>query len=77
MKGEDLKEYVMRFKPEDILISDLQDEVAYAAFLNRVDPRRFKLSLVESKAITLIDALRRAQDFIQVIKICVGYDFIW
>jgi len=60
----DLKEYVMRFNREAILIPDLQDGVAYAAFLNGLLPGIFKFFLVESKVTTLVDALRRAQDFI-------------
>jgi len=61
-KGEDLKEYVMRFIREAILIPELQDGVAYAAFLNGLLLGRFKFSLVKSKV--LAHALRRAQDFI-------------
>jgi len=76
-KGEDLKEYVMRFNREAILISDLQDDVAYAAFLNGLLLGRFKFSLVESKVTTLVDTLRRVQDFIQAIKICIRDDFVW
>ena len=49
----------MRFNREAILISDLQDGVAYAAFLNGLLPGRFKFFLVKSKATTLADALRR------------------
>jgi len=59
-KGGDLKEYVMRFNGEPVLISDLQDVVAYAIFLNGLLPGRFKFYLVENKVITLVDALRRA-----------------
>jgi len=70
-KEEDLKEYVMRFNREAILIPDLQDGVAYVAFLNGLLLRRFKFFLVQSKVTTLANALRRAQDFIQAIKICV------
>jgi len=40
-------------------------------------PGRFKFSLVESKVTTLADSLRRAQDFIQAIEICIGDDFVW
>ena len=58
--GEDLKEYVMRFNQEAILTPDLQDRVAYAAFLNGLLPGRFKFSLVESKVTNLADVLRRA-----------------
>ena len=76
VNGEDLKEYVMRFNREAILIPDLQDGVAYAAFLNGLLLGRFKFSLVESKANTLADALRRVQDFIQAIEIYVGDDFV-
>jgi len=67
----------MRFNREAVLIPDLQDGVAYATFLNELLPGRFKCSLVESKVTTLADALRRAQDFIQAIEICVGNDFVW
>jgi len=76
-KGVDLKEYVTRFNQEAILILDLQDGVAYSAFLNGLHLRRFMFSLVESKITILADALRRAQDFIQAIEICVGDDFVW
>ena len=48
-RGEDLKGYVCRFNHETVLIPDLQDGVAYVAFLNRVRPGRFKLSLEKSK----------------------------
>ena len=75
-KGEDLKKYVMRFNREVNLVSDLQDRIAYDAFLNGLLPGRFKFFLVESITI-LVDVLRRAQDFIQAIEICVGDDFIW
>jgi len=45
-KGEDLKEYIMRFNGEVVLILDLQDGVAYAAFLNGLLLGRFKFYLV-------------------------------
>jgi len=67
----------MRFNREAVLIPNLQDGVAYAGFLSGLFPGRFKFFLVESKVITLVDALRRAQDFIQAIEICLGDDFIW
>jgi len=40
-------------------------------------PGRFKFSFIESKVTILADALRRAQDFIQAIEICIGDDFVW
>jgi len=76
-KGKDMKEYMMRLNREAVLIPDLQDGVAYAAFLNGLLLGRFKFFLIESKVITLVDALRMAQDFIPAIKICDGDDFIW
>jgi len=48
-KGEALKEYVMRFNREAILIPDLQDGVAYIAFFNALPPIRFKYSLTGVK----------------------------
>ena len=54
----------MRLKHEAVLVPDLQDGVAYTAFLNGLLPGRFKFSLAESKVATLVDALRTAQDFI-------------
>jgi len=63
-RGEDLKEYVRRFNHEAVLIPDLQDGVAYTAFLNGLLPGKFKFSLAESKVTTLAEALRRAQSFI-------------
>ena len=68
--GEDLKRYVRRFNHEAVLIPDLQDGVAYAAFLNGLLPGRFKFSLAESKVTTLAEALGRAQSFIQATEIC-------
>jgi len=76
-RGKDLKEYVMRFNREVVLILDLQDGVAYAAFLGGLLSGRFTFSLVESKVITLVDALKRAQGFIQAIEICDGDDSMW
>jgi len=62
--GEDLKGYVRRFNHEAILILDLHDGVVYVAFLNELLLGGFKFSLVESKVITLVEALGRAQSFI-------------
>jgi len=67
-----LKGYVRRFNHEAVLIPDLQDEIAYAAFLNGLLPGRFKFSLAESKVTTLAEALGRAQSFIQATEICAG-----
>jgi len=53
------------------LIPDLQDGVAYAAFLNGLLPGRFKFSRAESKVTTLVEALGRDQSFIQATEICV------
>jgi len=68
-KGEDLKEYVMRFNREAVLILDLQNGVSCTAFLNGFLSGKFKFSFVESKITALADVLRRDQDFIQVIEI--------
>ena len=59
-RGEDLKGYVIRFNREVVLISDLQDRVAYTVFLNELLLERFKFSLAESKVATLAKALGRA-----------------
>jgi len=67
-----LKGYVRRFNHEAVLIPDLQDGVAYAAFLNGLLLGRFKFSLVESKVTTLVEALGRAQRFTQATEICAG-----
>jgi len=75
-KGEDLKDYVMRFNHEVVLIPDLHDEVEYTIFLNGLLPGMFKFSLAESKVATLAQGPRRAQDFIQAIEMCAGDDFI-
>ena len=48
-KEEDLKEYVMRFNREAVLISNLQDGIAYTTFLNGLLLGIFKFFLVESK----------------------------
>jgi len=59
-------------KSKAVLIPNLQDGVAYTAFLRG----RFKFFLVESKVTTLADVLRRGQDFVQAIEICDGDDFV-
>jgi len=64
------EEYILRFNHEAVLIPNLQDGVAYAAFLNGLLPGRFKFSLAESKVTTLVEALERAQSFIQATGIC-------
>ena len=69
-RGEDLKGYIRRLNHEAVLIPDLQDDVAYVAFLNGLLPGRFKFSLAESKVTTLVEALERAQSFIQATGIC-------
>ena len=63
-RGEYLKEYVRRFNHAVVLIPDLQDGAAYAAFLNGLLPGKFKFSLAESKVTTLVKALGMAQSFI-------------
>jgi len=62
-EGKDLKDYVMKFNCETVLIPDLYDEVAYTAFLNGLLSIQFKFYLIESKATTLVDVLKRVQDF--------------
>jgi len=59
-----------------VLISDLQNRVAYTAFLNRLLPERLKFSLAKRKVTTLADALRRTQNFIQSIEIYAGDEFV-
>jgi len=71
-RGEDLKGYVRRFNHEAVLIPNLQDGVACAAFLNGLLLGRFKFSLAESKVTTLVEGLGMAQSFIQAIEICTG-----
>ena len=75
-RGEDLKEYMMRFNREVVIIPNLQLEVTYTAFLNGLLLRRFKCSLAESEVTLLVEALRRAQDFIQATKIYASDDFV-
>lgn len=55
-----MKEYVMRFNREAVLILDLHDGVAYTVIFNGLLLRRFKFSVVSRKITTLIEALRRA-----------------
>ena len=64
VKGEDLKEYLMQFNHKAMLISDLQDGVAYTTFLNRLCLEMLNFSLAKNKVITLVEALGIAQDFI-------------
>ena len=76
IKGEELKEYALKFNSEAALVSDLQDGVAYTAFLNGLLPGWFKFSMAESKVTSLVDALRRPKDFIQATEICARDVFI-
>jgi len=66
---------MIRVNSEAILIPDLQDGVAYMAFLIGLLPRRVKFSLVESKVMMLAEALRRAQNFRHAMEICARDDF--
>jgi len=59
-RWEDLKEYVRRINHGGVLIPDLEDGVAYMAFLNGLLLGRCEFSLAESKVTTLVDALRKA-----------------
>jgi len=58
----------MRFNWKDIPIPNLQDWVAYTAFLNGLLPEQFKFSEEKRKITTLIETLRTTQDFIQAIE---------
>jgi len=53
-----------------VLIPDLEDGVPYTSFLNGLKSGHFKFSLVEQKEMTLVDALRKAADFIRATEIC-------
>ena len=53
-----------------VLIPDLEDGMAYTSFLNGLKSGRFKLSLAEQKDTTLVEALRKAADFIGATEIC-------
>jgi len=64
-------------QPTCRLIPNLQNGVAYTTFLNGLLSGIFKFFLVESKVTTLVDVLRRAQDFIEAIEICYEDDFVW
>ena len=75
MKGEDLKEHIMRFNLEDVLISNLQDRVAHPAFLNELLSVRFKLSFAGSRVTFLAKALGRANTLFKPL-ICAGGNFI-
>jgi len=66
----------MRFNREAVLIPNLQDGVAYIAFLNGLLPEILKFFLAKSKVTTLADVLRRTQDFIQAIEISDGNDIV-
>jgi len=76
MKEVDLKESILRFNCKAILIFDLQDGITYTSFLNRLFLARFNFSLVERKMITLVEAWRGAQDFIQATEIWAKDDFV-
>jgi len=67
---ESLAEFVKRFHQEAVLIPDLEDGVAYTSFLNGLKNGRFKFSLAEQKETTLVEALRKAADFIRATEIC-------
>ena len=52
-----------------VLILGLEDGVAYTSFLNGFKSGHFKFSLAEQKEMTLIDALKKAADFIRASEI--------
>jgi len=66
---ESLADFVKRFYQEEVLIPDLKDGVAYTSFLNGLKNGRFKFSLTEQKETILVEALRKATDFIRATKI--------
>ena len=72
-----MKGYVHRFNHEAVPIPDLQDAVAHAAFLKGLLLGRFKLSLAESRVSIVIEALGRAQSFIQATEICAKKEPPW
>jgi len=51
----------MRFNYEAMLIPDLQDGVAYVAFLKGLLMGHLKVSLAENKVTALANALRRCK----------------
>lgn len=54
------------------MIPDLEDGVAYTSFLNGLKSGQFKFSLVEQKETTLVEALRKAVNFIHATEICTA-----
>jgi len=71
-----LKNYMIRFNWEAVVILDLQERVAYKTFPNELLLRRFKFFFAESKTTTLIETSKRIQDFIHAIEIYATDDFI-
>jgi len=67
---ESLVEYVKRFYQEEVLMPDLEDEVAYISFFNGPRSSRFKFFLAEPKETTFVEALSKAADFIRATEIC-------
>ena len=67
---ESLAEFVKSFHQEVVLISDLEDGVAYTSFLNGLKSGHFKFSLAEQKEIMLAETLRKVVEFIRAIEIC-------
>jgi len=53
-----------------MLIPDLEDTVAYTSFLHGLKSGRFRFSLAEQKETALLEALRKAADFIHATEIC-------
>lgn len=67
---ESLADYIKRFNEESLKISDHQDGVAFTALMSGLWPGMFRWSLAENEVTTFMEAMSRAQKFIQASDIC-------
>ena len=68
--NESFANYIKRFNEESLKLTNMQDVVAFAALMSRLQPGRLRWSLAESDVKTFSEAMNKAQRFIQATNIC-------
>ena len=59
-KNENLADYIKRFNEESLKVSDLQDAVAFATLMSKLQPSQLIWSLAESEVKTFSEAMTKA-----------------
>ena len=68
--NESLSDYIKRFNDESLMVSDLQDGLAFTALISGLLPGMFRWSLAENEVTMFTEAMTQAQNFIQASDIC-------